>query len=158
MIEHVPDPARFRPVSTLLHRNAEADPDKVFLQSVEDGRSLTHAETLALCERFAGCFADRGLSPGDRILVLSENGLEQMALLFACLATGVAYCTINVEVNARHIPEMARRLDPRLVVWGSPGDAIDLGREAVSLESLYDDASAHAPATLPKSARTGSPS
>ncbi len=155
MIEHVPDPARFRPVSTLLRRHAEANPDKVFLQSVEDGSSLTHAETLALCERFAGHFADRGLAPGDRILVLSENGLEQMALLFACLATGVAYCTINVEVNAKHIPEMARRLDPRLVVWGSPEDAIDLGREAIALKALFDAAGAHPPASLPEIGEDG---
>ena len=155
MNEHVPDPARFRPVSTLLRRHAEADPDKIFLQSVEDGGFLTHAETLALCERFAGYFADRGLSPGDRILVLSENGLEQMALLFACLATGVAYCTINVEVNAKHIPEMARRLDPRLVVWGRPGDAIDLGREAIPLKALFDEAGAYPPATLPEIGEDG---
>lgn len=154
-MEQVPDPARFRSASTLLRRHADADPDKVFLQSVDDGRSLTHAETLALCERFAGCFADRGLAPGDRILVLSENGLEQLALFFACLATGIAYCTINVEVNAKHIPEMARRLDPRLVVWGSPEDAIDLGREAIALGTLFDDASAHAPAGLPEIGEDG---
>ena len=154
-MEQVPDPARFRSASTLLRRHADADPDKVFLQSVDDGRSLTHAETLALCERFAGCFADRGLTPGDRILVLSENGLEQLALFFACLATGVTYCTINVEVNARHIPEMARRLDPRLVIWGNPDDAIDLGRETIALRTLFDAASAHAPARLPEIGEDG---
>ena len=155
MVEQVPDPARFRPVSTLLRRHADADPDKVFLQSVDDGRSLTHAETLALCERFAGYFADRGLTQGDRILVLSENGLEQLALFFACLATGIAYCTINVEVNARHIPEMACRLDPRLVVWGDPDDTIDLGREAIGLGTLFGAASAHAPANLPEIGEDG---
>lgn len=154
-MEQVPDPARFRSASTLLQRHAEADPDKVFLQSVDDGRFLTHAETLALCERFAGYFADRGLAPGDRILVLSENGPEQLALFFACLATGIAYCTINVEVNARHIPEMARRLDPRLVVWGNPDDTTDLGREAIALGTLFDAASAHAPARLPEIGEDG---
>lgn len=155
MIEQVPDRTRFRPVSALLRRHAEADPDKVFLQSVDDGRNLTHAGTLALCERLAGCFSDRGLAPGDRILVLSENGLEQLALFFACLATGVTYCTINVEVNATHIAEMTRRLDPRLVVLGAGGDSIDAGREAIALESLFDEASARAPATLPEIGEDG---
>ena len=60
MTEQVPGPARFRPVSALLRRHAETAPEKVFLQSVEDGRSLTHAGTLAVCERFAGYFCDRG--------------------------------------------------------------------------------------------------
>lgn len=155
MIDRVPDPARFVPVSALLRRHAEARPDKTFLQSVDDGRSLTHAETFRLCERFAGYFAARGLGPGDRILVLSENGLEQLALFFACLATGVAYCTINVEANAQHVPEMARRLDPRLVVWGSPDDALELGREAVSLKSLFDEAGSHSPTALPEIGEDG---
>ena len=149
MIEQVPDRARFRPVSTLLRGHAAAHPDKIFLQSAEDGRALTHGETLALCERFAGCFRARGLEPGDRILVLSENGLEQMALFFACLASGLAYCTINVEVNAAHIAEMSHRLDPRLVVRGEGADSTDPGREAVPLEALFDEAAAHPPARLP---------
>ena len=155
MIEQVPDPARFRPVSTLLRRHAEADPDKVFLQSVDDGRSLTHAETLALCERFAGYFSERGLAPGDRILVLSGNSLEQLALFFACLASGVTYCTINVEVNAKHIAEMAGRLDPVLVVWGKDAERIDLGREAISLKALFDDVLAHPTAVLPEIGEDG---
>ncbi|MDE0334344.1 MAG: class I adenylate-forming enzyme family protein, partial [Defluviicoccus sp.] len=90
-----------------------------------------------------------------RILVLSENGLEQLALFFACLASGIAYCTINVEVNARHIPEMADRLDPRLVVWGNPDDAIDLGRESISLETLFEAASSRPTAALPEIGEDG---
>ncbi len=154
-MEQVPDRTRFRPVSTLLRRHAEADPDKVFLQSAEDGRALTHAGTLALCEGFAGVFAERGLAPGDRLLVLSENGLEQMALFMACLATGVAYCTINVEVNAAHIGEMTRRLDPRLVVRGEGAEALDPARGAVALDSLYHEAASHPPAALPEIGEDG---
>ena len=155
MIEQVPDPTRFRPVSTLLRRHAEADPDKIFLQSAEDGRTLTRAETLALCEGFAGVFAARGLAPGDRMLVLSENGLEQMALFFACLATGVVYCTINVEVNAAHVAEMTRRLAPRLIVRGDGAETLEPAREAVALGSLYDEAASNPPATLPEIGEDG---
>ncbi len=155
MIEQAPDRTRFRPVSTLLRRHAEADPDKVFLQSAEDGRALTRGETLARCEGFAGVFAERGLAPGDRILVLSENGLEQMALFMACLATGVAYCAINVEVNAGHVAEMTRRLDPRLVVRGEGAESLDPGRDAVPLDSLFEDAASHPPAALPEIGEDG---
>ncbi len=155
MIEQVPDRTGFRPVSTLLRRHAEADPDKVFLQSAEDGRALTRGETLARCEGFAGLFAERGLAPGDRILVLSENGLEQMALFMACLATGVAYCAINVEVNAAHVGEMTRRLDPRLVVRGEGAESLDPGRDAVPLDSLFEDAASHPPAALPEIGEDG---
>ena len=155
MIEQVPDRTGFRPAATLLRRHAEADPDKVFLQSAEDGRALTRGETLALCEGFAGVFAARGLAPGDRILVLSENGLEQMALFMACLATGVAYCAINVEVNAAHVGEMTRRLGPRLVVRGEGAESLDPGRDAVPLDSLFEDAASHPPAALPEIGEDG---
>ncbi len=155
MIEQVPDRSRYRAVSTLLRRHAEADGDKVFLQSVDDGRTLTHAETLALCERFAGYFRSHGIAPGDRLLVLSENSLEQAALYFACLASGVTYCTINVEVNAAHIAEMTGRLAPALIVWGSPEGAIDLGCEAIAMATLFDEAAASPPAPLPEIGEEG---
>ena len=95
-----PDPSEYASVAALLRRHADATPDKPFLEAIDEGRSLTFAQMRALAARFARYFADRGIAPGDRVMVLSENTLDQVTLYFATLAYGASYCTINVDVNA----------------------------------------------------------
>ena len=139
----MPGPARYRGVAALLRAHAARTPDKPFLTSIDEGRSLSFAETSALAARLARRFAERGVARGDRILVLCGNGLDQAALYFAALAYGAVYCTVNVEVNAAHVEEMAARIGPRLVVFdsGAEGAAPPVaGVPAVAVDALIAEA------------------
>ena len=136
-----PDPSEYASVAALLRRHADATPDKPFLEAIDEGRSLTFAQMRALAARFARYFADRGIAPGDRVMVLSENTLDQVTLYFATLAYGASYCTINVDVNAAHIAEMIARLGPQLVVFDAPiqGETLAAGdRPVLSMTALFE--------------------
>lgn len=139
----MPGPARYCGVAALLRAHAARTPDKPFLTSIDEGRSLSFSETRALAARLARCFAERGVARGDRILVLSANGLDQAALYFAALAYGAVYCTVDLEVNAAHVEEMAARIGPRLVVFDSGAGGAPppvAGVPAVALEALVAEA------------------
>ena len=136
-----PDPSEYASVAALLQRHADAAPDRPFLEAIDEGRALTFAETLSLSRRVARYFADHGIGSGDRVLVLSENTLDQVALYFATLAYGATYCTINVEVNAAHIAEMIGRIGPRLVIFDAPieGGTLPAGDiPTLSMTALFE--------------------
>ena len=138
---HAPDRARYRDVASLIRAHAAAAPGRTFLHAIEEGRSLSFAGMRTLARRFARYFADHGIGRGDRVLVLSENTLDQVALYFATLAHGASYCTINVEVNAAHVEEMIARIDPRLVVFDRPVEGRSLpggGFRLLSMSALFD--------------------
>ena len=148
----MPGPARYRGVAALLSAHAARTPDKPFLTSIDEGRSLSFSETRALAARLARRFAERGVARGDRILVLSANGLDQAALYFAALAYGAVYCTVDVEVNAAHVEEMAARIGPRLVVYDSGAGGVlppAAGVPAVAVDALVAEARRAAEAEPP---------
>ncbi|MGH7002795.1 MAG: AMP-binding protein, partial [Alphaproteobacteria bacterium] len=52
---------------------AEAYPEKPYLVSVEDGRTLSYGELARLAARIAGHLAARGIGPNDRVVLLANN-------------------------------------------------------------------------------------
>ena len=112
-----PDRSRYRAVADLLRHHARVRPDKPFLISIDqDGRQLTFGELWRFSNRIARLLADRGVGPGGRIAVLADNRLETVALYYAIQRYGAAFCTIDIEVNAHHVREMLRRIEPDLVL------------------------------------------
>lgn len=123
-----PDRSRYKTVADLLRRHARIRPDKPFLISIDqDGLQLTFSELWRFSNRIARFLADRGVGSGGRIAVLSDNRLETLALYYGIQRYGAAFCTIDIEVNAHHIREMLRRIEPDLVLChesfgsGDPG-------------------------------------
>lgn len=123
-IPAAPDRRRYRSVAAMLHSHAEDRGDKPFIVSVDqDGRSITFGALWRLSNRMARFLADKGIGPGGRIAVLTDNRLEMPVLYYAIQRYGAAFCTINVEVNAAHVREMLDRIAPDLVLWHEDLDA-----------------------------------
>jgi acyl-CoA synthetase (AMP-forming)/AMP-acid ligase II len=128
-IPSAPDESRYQSVASLLQAHATDKPDKPFLVAIDqDGRSLTFAQLWRLSNRLARFLGQRGIGPGGRIAVLTDNRLEMPALYFAIQRYGAAFCTINVEVNATHVREMLARIQPELVLCHEDVDAAAFGR------------------------------
>ena len=128
-IPSAPDEGRYQSVASLLQAHATDKPDKPFLVAIDqDGRSLTFAQLWRLSNRLARFLGQRGIGPGGRIAVLTDNRLEMPALYFAIQRYGAAFCTINVEVNATHVREMLARIQPELVLCHENVDAAAFGR------------------------------
>jgi acyl-CoA synthetase (AMP-forming)/AMP-acid ligase II len=132
-------PRGWRNVADQLRAAAATHPDKIALQSVDDGRALSWGALAAWAGRLGHFLAARGIAANDRIAVLGGNSIEQLILYYAVQSCGATYCTVNVEVNEHHLWEMLERIEPRLVFWeqgldparlgaGRPGEWIGYGR------------------------------
>ncbi|MBM3488281.1 MAG: acyl--CoA ligase [Alphaproteobacteria bacterium] len=137
-IASAPAPGTFRSVEHWLRTWAAASPEKTFLQSIDQGTSISWGALARLTDRFARFCQARGIKANDRIAVLTDNSLENLVLYFAVMRTGATYCTVNVEIQEAHLREMLTRLEPKLVLWdktldpallgvGSPGAWIPFG-------------------------------
>lgn len=109
-----------------LAQAARAHPDKPYLVSVEDGRTIGYAALARTAARVAGHLAASGIGANGRIVLLANNSLEHLAAYIGVLAAGATICTVHVEMNRGHFDAILPALAPALV----------LHEEGLGLESL----------------------
>ena len=114
-------------LDTWLRRNVRARPDNVAIHSIEQATSISHRELAESCALIGGYLAGQGLRANDRVALLSNNSIEHLAVYLGVIAYGATICTVHVEMNAAHLGDVLRALDPRLVLFEE---------ETVSLETL----------------------
>ena len=100
-----------------LEDNHRRHPDKVFIEAIDQGKSITHGELYALARQIGGALAARGIGANDRIALLSNNSIEHLAAYIATLAYGATICTINVEMNEAHFEHILAAVDAPLVLY-----------------------------------------
>ncbi|XP_075752214.1 uncharacterized protein LOC119182165 isoform X4 [Rhipicephalus microplus] len=71
---------------TLAKKQLLVNPDKLLL--VSDVVSLTRKETLAHMKRYAIGFRNNGVSPGHRICIHLDNGVENLVAIYGCILAG----------------------------------------------------------------------
>ncbi len=116
-------------------------PDRVYVHCIDQNKSLTYGALHALSNRIAHFLKDRGLAANDRVLLLAENSVENLAMFVATLAYGATIATIHVEMNRAHLAEIIGAVNPKLVLFqdglgledlaaGAPGEWMVLGNWA----------------------------
>ncbi len=100
-----------------LEDNHRRHPDKVFVDAIDQQKSISHGEMYALARRIGGALAARGIGANDRVALLSNNSIEHLAAYIATLAYGATICTINVEMNEAHIEHILAAVDAPLVLY-----------------------------------------
>jgi acyl-coenzyme A synthetase/AMP-(fatty) acid ligase len=103
--------------NTLLEEHARRRPDKIVIDSPDQGSRMTYGELEALTRRFAGFLGSEGLERGDRISVLSDNAIEALLVFWGALRAGVIVNPINVEMQAKHVSRILADVAPKLVFW-----------------------------------------
>ena len=121
----------YRPIRAVIAEQASRIPDKTYVYSIEQDKNLTYGDLFRLGNRMAQYLRDRGIQANDRILMLSENSVEFMAIFLGVQRHGATIATANVEMNRAHIAEIVRAVSPKLV----------LVQEGLGLEGLRDSAS-----------------
>jgi long-chain acyl-CoA synthetase len=122
-------PNAYTDPNTLLEEHARRHPDKVFIVSPDQAARITFGEFEALTRRFANFLAGEGVRRGDRISVLSDNGIEALAVFWGALRAGVIVNPINVEIREKHVSHILHDVAPKLVFWSRelPSDPRGLG-------------------------------
>ncbi len=122
-----------------LEDNHRHHPEKVFVEAIDQHKSITHGEMYSLTRQIGGVLAARGIGANDRVALLSNNSIEHLAIYFATLAYGATICTINVEMNEAHFEHILGSVDARLVLY-EDGVGLDrfIGRGAGDWVALGD--------------------
>lgn len=133
LLRHMP--AR---VHAILEARAAAAPGG--LAYLAGGRRFTWSEILVAARRLCDGLAARGVRPGDRVAVTSENGVATVALFFACSMLGAAAAVINARLPPNEVERSLETADPRLVLHAT-ADSAAAGVHAASRSAsdLLDD-------------------
>jgi len=100
-----------------IARAAARAPDKPWVVSTADGRTVSYGELREMTGRFATLLRRHGLGPNDRIALLANNSIEQLLCYFGVMAAGATLCTIHVEMNRNQLDNIFARLKPKLILY-----------------------------------------
>src|SRR5438093_4656537 len=103
--------------NTLLEQHARRRPDKIYIESIDQRSRITFGEFEALTQRFANFLASQDVRAGDRISLLSDNGIEALAVFWGALRAGVIVNPINVEIREKHVSQILHDVAPKAVFW-----------------------------------------
>ena len=133
----------FTDVNTLLEQHARRRPEKVFIESPDQGARISFGEIEALTRRFANFLASEGVRAGDRISLLADNGIEALVVFWGALRAGVIVNPINVEIREKHVSQILHDVAPKAIFWSRelPNDPRSLGTSDTSWIPFGDRAS-----------------
>lgn len=103
---------------TLIHhfleQSASRFPDKCAL--VHEDVRATYQEINSQANHLARVFIDRGVVPGDRIVLLLENGLEYVVAYYAALKAGAVAVPMNTELKPDGLLPLLKEIEPKFLV------------------------------------------
>ena len=100
-----------------LDKGASLGPDAPCL--VEGDRTLSYGEVQALSFRVAAALARSGISPGDKVGILSSNNAMAFACVFGIARRGAVWCPINPRNEAAENRELLDLFGCRALVFQS---------------------------------------
>jgi len=98
-----------------FHASFAAHPDAPALVDA-DGIGLTFGQLDTLSARFAAVMRQRGVMPGDRVVVQVEKTVGAVALYLACLRIGAIFVPLNTTYTATEVDYFIKDAEPRLFV------------------------------------------
>ncbi len=98
-------------------------------------RVSTYGEVAQMAGRFASLLVDRGIAPGDRVLIWGENSAEWIAAFHGCLLRGVIAVPLDASGTGDFAKRVAADVAPKLAV----GDAQLLHQLPAELAQLAFD-------------------
>jgi long-chain acyl-CoA synthetase len=105
-------PAR---IDAIPRRIAARTPDAPALR--EDGRCVSYAGLVSAIDAYAGLLRGCGVRPGDRVLLVSENCVDQVALIFAAATLGAWIVNLNPRLSAPEIDAIQAHCGARLALY-----------------------------------------
>ena len=119
-----------RSFHAIVAGNAKRWPGRTYAHCIDQDKSITYGQLYALSNRMARFFQGAGLGANDRVLLLAENSVENLAVFVSTLRYGAALATVHVEMNQAHLAEIIAAISPKIVLY----------QDGLGLEVLRDGA------------------
>lgn len=84
---------------------------------VDAGRTIRYRDLVAMVDRHAALLHARGVRPGDRVLLASENCAAQVALVFAASTLGAWIVNVNARLTAPELDAIRAHSGARLALY-----------------------------------------
>ncbi|MEM9491022.1 MAG: long-chain fatty acid--CoA ligase [Myxococcota bacterium] len=110
-------PIRSHYVTDWLARRAALSPDAIAVIDAASGAQLTFAGWNRRVNQTAHFLAERGVTRGDRVSVLSGNCVEYLDLLFACGKLGAILHNLNWRLAAVELAQIIADAEPTVLVY-----------------------------------------
>jgi len=101
-------------LTQILHRGLQRGPSSIAL--VDGSQRITYGELYARVARRCAYLQSQGITPGDRIALLSRNCAEAVELMFACWWAGAVFCPLNNRWSPAELADAIADCSPRLLV------------------------------------------
>lgn len=111
----------FRRISDILIHGASRTPHAPAL--VEDGVTWTYAQLLLEAETHAGLLRALDVRAGDRVMLVAENSVAQVALLFAAALVDAWSVSVNARMSAGELAAIREHSGARRVLYLTRGSA-----------------------------------
>jgi amino acid adenylation domain-containing protein len=105
-------------VHEFLGASARRQPAKPAL--ICDGRRWTYSELDDLAGRCAALLRDRGVAPGDRVVIHLPNGVEAVVAIFGALRAGAVFVPVNPTTKPDKLAFILRNCRAAALVTESP--------------------------------------
>jgi acyl-CoA synthetase (AMP-forming)/AMP-acid ligase II len=107
-------PAR---IAEIPVRGAARDPEHLAL--IEDARRLTYAQLAAATNEAAARLRELGVRGGDRVMIVAENCVAQIVLLFATAQLDAWALLCNARLAAAELDAIADHARPRMTAFAT---------------------------------------
>jgi acyl-CoA synthetase (AMP-forming)/AMP-acid ligase II len=139
----------FEPLTptAFLRRSGRVYADRVAV--IDGDRTFTYAELWSRAQRLAGALRERGVSPGDRVAVVSSNSHLLLEAHSGIPLAGAVLVALNVRLTPDDLAYIAQHAGARLLLHDAPleGSAREVERKAglrrigpVEYEQMVDGA------------------
>lgn len=107
----------FTDFNTIVSEKARHLPDKVCVESVDQGKRITFDQLNRVTNQLARFLRAQGITANDRVSILAENSIEALIIFFGVLRYGAALNAINLEIREKNVQQILRDVQPKLVLW-----------------------------------------
>jgi feruloyl-CoA synthase len=137
-----------RAVGDILERQAEANPDRIFLAeraSAGGWRKVSYRDFRDGTRRLGQALLDRGCSPERPVTILSDNGIDHALLTFAAMHVGVPAAPVSVAYSLMSqdhakLIHVIRSITPA-VIYASRGAPYEKAFQALERAGLLEGVS-----------------
>ena len=114
----------------IVFENAMQWPKRTYVHCIDQDKSLTYGDLYRVSNQAAQFLKSYDIQANDRVLLLAENSVENLAVFVSVLRYGAALATVHVEMNQSHLSEIITAIAPKIVLF----------QEGLGLEGLQESA------------------
>ncbi len=100
-----------------------------------DSRLVSYGELWAMTQATVSALRREGVGPGDRILIVGENGVQLIVLLLAVSELDAWGVPVNARMSSHEVTAIARAADPHLALY-CVEESVDAAALATGCEIL----------------------